>query len=481
VRLRAAHALLLLPVLACVWPGDATWINDEPRIIAFARWANETGSIPVHGIMGSKGLAYGPFPVWFYSILLRFRPDLETLVVARAALSAACVAASLAWLASTLGGFSPAAIAAVLFSPYLWIYNRQLWDNNLLVPLSALVLAAYASFCAKPRAPALWTAVTGAALMFLTHPMGLALTVPITLHFILFHRGWARAHPGAVGWPCLAAALVTGPYLAYFLSHAGGALAAGESVSPWPGLLVPLGGGNYFSARGLDSFFGPGWPFVTGSRAAPVAAAAAWVSRAAVPATAIGAVVVAMRLWNRWNRGSRFTPAEHLGLVGLGAVVAQAALAVLARSYGHPHYFNATWCCYFLFLATALGSRFRRPAARLAAGLAAGVWAASLGIVMVAMVWTTHATGGNQFPQWGPALRTQVGVIARLGSWDPGSRVLLDAPNYRRFPDSFEVLKVLCARPGRGRRPVGDLVVRHASANPQIGWLVVEERNPSRR
>lgn len=87
---RKKSFLTLLALLAVfgsiplLWPEDAPWINDEPRLIEMAMRHKETGTPAAHGLPGSRGLVYGPVPVWIYTALLHISGDLADLVRWRA-------------------------------------------------------------------------------------------------------------------------------------------------------------------------------------------------------------------------------------------------------------------------------------------------------------------------------------------------------------------------------------------------------------
>ena len=75
----------LVPVV--MWPGDVSWLIDEPRLIANAFYFNQD-HMPAHtGLFGNFGVPYGPVPTQTYQVLLWFTHDPETLVVLRGLLS----------------------------------------------------------------------------------------------------------------------------------------------------------------------------------------------------------------------------------------------------------------------------------------------------------------------------------------------------------------------------------------------------------
>ncbi len=136
-----AAALLVASLPAVVFPGDAPFINDEPQLILGALRANADHALAVVGLMGNKGVPYGPLPTWIYQALLLVTHEPVAIVVLHAALLACVIAVSLGWLSRTLDLW-PWLAPVVLLSPYLWLYERVLWDNTFNLALSALLVAA---------------------------------------------------------------------------------------------------------------------------------------------------------------------------------------------------------------------------------------------------------------------------------------------------------------------------------------------------
>src|SRR5512138_1958130 len=68
-------AALLLCALACVWPLDVSFVNDEAALLGNALDANQRGELAEHGLMGSRGVRYGPAATWLYQGLLLVTHD----------------------------------------------------------------------------------------------------------------------------------------------------------------------------------------------------------------------------------------------------------------------------------------------------------------------------------------------------------------------------------------------------------------------
>ena len=131
----AAIVTLLAACLpAVLWPGDISWMNDEPNLIAHALHANERHVLADEGLLGSFGIKYGPLPTQVYQAMLLLTHDPVKLVAIHALLCSAATALALLWLARTLR-LTPWFAAAVLLAPYLWLYQRTLWDATFTIPL----------------------------------------------------------------------------------------------------------------------------------------------------------------------------------------------------------------------------------------------------------------------------------------------------------------------------------------------------------
>lgn len=473
--------LFLLCVLGCVpllWPGDAPFINDEPLLIRKALRHLQAGALAGSGIEGTKGVVYGPLAIWIYTLLLSITRDLTAVVALRALLCTAATAWGILILCRVDRTLRPVLGALALLSPYLWFYSRLLWDNTFQIPLAVLSLGAYASFCARPAAWRLALALSGLCGMFLLHLMSLSLIVPVLGHCLWFHRGWLRANRrAAVGLVLLCVALVS-PYLLALARSAlsasqkvaelAGAGAAGSGPAPpllrWEGWVFPLLGGRLFSAQGLDYFFGEGWA------RGPLRALAAltWVG---LPLVWAGVLLCAARV-RRWHRAGRPRSAEvgaevHLSLLALGALGCMVLQNGIMQAFGHPHYYSATWVCFFYFLWTALSAAGR------AGMVLAGVYGVALAGVLGAILVTVHRDGGNQEMHHGTALQHQIEVVRALDRYHPDSPVRTTVSNFVQFPHGLKVLREVYGLNGQKDGPRRRLLVRHRDQT--TGWLVVEE------
>ncbi len=462
VGVGVALALALATALSLLFPGDAPWINDEPRFILLALEANQAGELATHALVGSQGIPYGPVAIWIYQLLLRVSNDPVALVVLHAILLGGGTSAGLFWLARTLRLWRWFAVLLAL-SPYLWFYNRLLWDNSFNIPLSALAVAAYCSFLQRGSMAPLLVAVACSLLAPVVHPMGVALAVPILLHLLLFQRARAwRFRWHLLALLAVAVALCWGYAKVAWTQVRAGELVTGQKGLAPNGFAFPLLGPRLLSALGLDYFFGPEWgrsPLLTAARAASsLAFAFAWAG-----------IVLAVRRVRSAARARRAEPLDHAAGLALGILAAQVLLDGVARIWVHPHYFNATWIAFALFawlsVDALVGARRLRGAV--------AIYGASLASSTVALVAIVHATGGTRGLHYGPTLRNQMEVAAEIDRHPAGTPITTDVPHYVKFPHALSVLRRLTASGPGAAPPARELVIRYRSADPRDGRVEV--------
>ncbi len=185
----------LIPV--AIWPGDVSWLIDEPRLVANAYYFNQD-RLPAHtGLFGNFGVPYGPVPTQIYQVLLGFTHDPETLVVLRGLLCAALTSIGLLWFARTLG-LRMWFAAAILIAPNVVAFHRILWDASFTIPTGALCLAAFADFLKTRRRWSLRLCALCLVLLPINHPQALPLAVPVAAYLLWLYRGDFRADKNAL-------------------------------------------------------------------------------------------------------------------------------------------------------------------------------------------------------------------------------------------------------------------------------------------
>lgn len=189
------------------WVGISPFAYDEARVSLLALQMSRGGPFPVIGLPSSAGLPNFPATVWIFAIpyALSSDPRIATLFVGSLGVLAV---AGIWWLARRAWGPWASLSAGLLAasSPYLILYSRSVWGQNLL-PVLAVLWAITGSIAITNRAA--W-AVAGhfflAGFTFQVHYGGLAL-VPGTVLLSIYCRWWRfwrAALMGGIAALCLA-------------------------------------------------------------------------------------------------------------------------------------------------------------------------------------------------------------------------------------------------------------------------------------
>ena len=251
-----------------------SYVLDEPQLQdAAARDAMAGRWASISTLWGTRGLRYGPAPLWFYTAVHRVagpRPEAGIVAAGLFLTGAACV---LAWMLARRSQAPPLVLAVGLWvaaaSPFAFLWSRQGWDNPLLAGFAAPTVAALA----RPgpvRAGAAALAGVGVGLALGTHLMAVPLAVAVAVVLLTERIGW-RARLVPVGVVALAAAVVLLPYFRALLH---------ESAVPAPVAEVGVAGrlGRAVGALvtpfaqaaglGLGYFFDGEWSRFTAERTA---------------------------------------------------------------------------------------------------------------------------------------------------------------------------------------------------------------------
>jgi hypothetical protein len=428
-------------IIVALWPGDVSWLMDEPRLIASAWHANHDLRLAVGGLYGNFGIRYGPLPTQIYQVLLLITHDPITLVVLRALLCTGACAFGLVWLGRSVGLPEWFAIGALL-SPYVVAYNRVLWDASFAMPVGILALAGLADFLRTGRASSLRLAVLAGVLASTIHPQALPLSTAILGWLVWQHRPALWKDRRALGSLGLLVLVFNG---FYFLQFAGQlCLRLGGSVQKgYPGTsshalsaLAPLLGGHLLvGADYLEKLARPGAPEALHK----IAGACACVF---YPLAWIGICVAARQAW-RIFRAPRITsatlsvsPREAIVCVVLAGLVLQTLLFGLMRIPAAPQYFFGTFALQVVIAWIAVDTL--RPW-KLGVVLGALYTIASL-LLTVEAAWSIHQHGYER-PRW-PTLASSVNVTRTLNRY-ADSTALTDVAVYEKSPQAIRTLRLL--------------------------------------
>ncbi|MGN6724609.1 MAG: hypothetical protein ACTHLZ_01705 [Tepidisphaeraceae bacterium] len=414
---------LLLVVIPPFWAGDASFTSDDPLLIRKALDANAAHQWAVAGQMGTVGWQYGPLPIWIYQVGLHATSDPVQLAQLRCVLVSLVTLSALAWIAALIGA-GGGWLILVGVSPYLLLYARQLWDNTFNIPLAALAAAAALQVVVRRSLWPLPLLIGILGCMLLIHPMALAMAGGIAV--LLAGWGWPAVKGRSTRARLLLAASVllvlaagwgvTGPYRSVLAS--GSVPPPAVSTHPnawWFALLSP----RILSSAWIDYFF-PHY-YLHHIPAAPLFGAAQLFSSLAVFGLAWAGIALTIL---RWRTGKR-DPMTLAGGLAVFILVAQTALNVATHTYGHPHYYNATWIAPALLIAVSLDSA--RAMGRYVPTAITVLTTAGVAICTVLIHLEIHRTGGTRFEfqgrpvGYGPTLANEAAVVQAARQFPPES------------------------------------------------------------
>lgn len=456
-----AIALLIAAIgITLLWPGDASWCADEPRLIAEAWHANHDVELARGGLWGNFGIRYGPLPTWIYQALLLTTHDPATLLLIRALLCTATTAAALLWLARELR-LPTWFAAAILVAPYVVQYHRLLWDASFAMPLSALTLAAFASFLRTRSAWTLCFAVAGIFLLPTIHPQALPFALPLLGWLGWRHRPALRKH-----WKPLTALLLVlvGTHAVWlveavfgFVHNLSGSVKHGypNGASRAVCALAPLLGGNLIGSPQIAAQV----------RTVPDLVRVTLLGLFAIYPLAWFGCVVAAR-----GFGSLKKPREIVAGVAFSGLVLQAALFGAMRIPSGPQYFFGTFALHAV-LAWLAVDELRAYRLGHILGATFGVCAAITTLGLAAVV---HRDGFDPELGW-PTLKSQAAVARELNAF-ADTRVLTDVKLLQQYPQSLRTLRLLISpKSNQSQRASGRLFI--TNPRPGSGEVVLRQRD----
>ena len=450
-------------------PGDAPWIYDEPLLMEMAIQQNATPShflkstLPftpaTYGLKGTRGARYGPVAVWLDQIFLAFTHNPIWMVTIRAGLVTAINAISLFWLCRTLR-VSPWLAVAAMLSPWLYFYARQIWDNSLCIPISALMLAAYADFLSTRRAWSLYLTVFCTPVLLLIHFMAIPLVAAIGIHLLLVEFRSLWRFKWSIAAILIAMIGISWPYWNYLFHDYHHNVPGG--TSRWLGYFYPLLGAHHLSAIGLNNLLGESWR----NSAPRILRVAQYITALAYPAAWIGMLLAIPAVWRVVRRSGRTSATDQIYAVAWTAVIFQCALYGPLHVHEGPHYFNASWICFaaFAFLAAKFAPPFCEPLL--------GLYAVAQLTVLTTMAIMIHRNGGMRSDNYGTALSNQIAAVRQIERYTDDSPRRIEIPEWTEHLRTPAVLEMLFSPPP-GPRLRGNLVVRFRDAFPGDARIVV--------
>jgi hypothetical protein len=347
-----------------------------------------------------------------------------------------------------------------MLSPWLFFYARQLWDNSLGIPISALMLAAYADFLSSRWAWSVRLAVFCAMLLVLTHFMAIPIVVAIGVHLAVveFRSLWRFKWSIAVIIVVILG--ISRPYWNYLYHNYHHSIPGG--TSPSLGWFFPLLGAHHLSAAGLQDIFGATWPDPM-PRILSIAVA---ITTLEYLASWVGMLLTIPSVWRVARQSERASTDDQVYSVVWIAVIFQCLLYGPLHVYEGAHYFNAAWICF-----AAFAFRTVKAAPKWCAPILA-VYAAAQILIVATIAVTISRDCGMRSPNYGTALSNQIAAVRQMERYSADSPRQIDVPEWSEHPRTPAVLEILLPPPP-GARPRGNLVIRFRDAFPGDAGIVV--------
>src|ERR1700728_692820 len=259
-------ALVAIVVAMGFRPGDSAWFFDMSRDFDIALQFNATPSHPLgislpftpapYALKGTHGIRYGPLPIWIDQLFLAITRNLITMSAIRAVAVGGLTALGLLWLTQLLK-VTPWLAVVTMFSPWMWYYSRQLWDNSLSLPLAALLFTSYGQFLQSKRASMLCIAIVCAALSCMVHLIVVPFLIVLALHALIFETRWVVKSK----WPVLATVIVMlvicEPYMRYAMTFHGSSVP--DYFAWWHGWVFPIFGAQHLTAKNIGYVLEESW------------------------------------------------------------------------------------------------------------------------------------------------------------------------------------------------------------------------------
>jgi hypothetical protein len=187
----SGSVILVLFLLHIIYPGEIPWLSDEPKLIASAYKLNQLGEIASTGLRGSLGLVYGNFPTIVYQLLLLIFISILSIAFVKTALVLGITIYALQKISKSLNWDWQLSLF-FLVSPYLFLFNRILWDNPFLIPLSAVLFWQSLEFLQLPKIRTLLVITILTYLMVQTHLLAALTLIPLLFCLMFFQRQYLQ-------------------------------------------------------------------------------------------------------------------------------------------------------------------------------------------------------------------------------------------------------------------------------------------------
>lgn len=212
--LEAVSLCVILGLAAALrfgWPGVRQFDFDQAQVSLAALRTARLGQPATVGMISSAGLPNFPGAAWVYALPFALSADPLIASLFTGLLNVLAVLGAW-WLARRAWGPWAGFVAGLLLaaSPYAVFFSRDIWAQDLLIPLAILWACAAVVGASTGRGWALALCVAAAGFAPQVHYAGAALLLP-TLYLAVRAGWWRRWRPMLAGW--LAAGWLAAPFV----------------------------------------------------------------------------------------------------------------------------------------------------------------------------------------------------------------------------------------------------------------------------
>ena len=464
-------------IVTLLFPGDAVWINDEPLLIGKAYASNAAGQWCSSGLKGTVGMTYGPVAIWLYQLIMLFTQKTVLMVffktlITLTVLLYACIKIS----RYTKINFAYAGIL-LMVSPYLYFYNRILWDNVLLIPLIALSFAYFLEFFERKNWIAWFAGVFIAFLCLYLHPMSLPWLIGvIAVSLICNWKFFLQKYNRSLLFTC-SFALPGIPYLYKIATQF--SFSSSSNININQVFISVITVGKNLTFYGYFDYFLPEY-LKTYPKLALFIRVFSVTQLILIWIMFIVAIFLFIREYN--NKKSLNTCNVAL-LYCFAVLFLHSLMTLVLRRSPHPHYNNAiTFICLFITWRS-IDYLVKR---RLLKYIIYSFFLFSLGM-MIILISLIHTNEGTRGIHYGATINNQWKVIGGIADdlayYKEVSLNCKEISNYRLFPQALSVMVELHRSsnkpilPRKQERAIIKVIYPRASPSGKISILSRSQGN----
>ena len=436
-------------LLYCLFPGDISWIRDEPLLIGKALEANRKGELASIGLTGTKNVPYGSVPTWIYQLLLYLFPSLIAIVIAKTSFVYIVTIITLKKICQKLN-FNLFYSFIPVVSGYFYYYSRILWDNCFLIPFSCLFIYFLLCYSHDKKYIHLLVLSIIVSVLIKTHLLSVLLLVPsLSLFFIYNYKYFSKN----ILKPITFLFLILVFNIDYFF-----VLLSIEKTSNLSGVNY-FGGLNFLLGAyqfSYYNFFEKFLPEIFNSSNSWVLSFLIFISSLIVLPFIIG--VCKSLFYKKY---------DFIYKAGVVSLLMASIMAISLRVKPHPHYLNIFFPVYFILICSGLNcfSKYRKTLY---------AFFSTSFILLICFMSFVKINSGNRTIYYGATLNNQILVASKYLEYKPGTPIISNVTNYNYYPYSFNTLVVFLSQNTKmGHMKAGNLVVDYKKPEDEFHGEIV--------